>query len=167
MNEGNFDTVSLESYPTNSIKYKIKDYSKDDIELEMNDLETEMCQICFNIIWDHKVLQCPNEICNNSYDRNICVTCSEQLYDKAYQDKIDLLCPFCRTTIIQKEDLVIEDNNEHAVPINDNEDIDELIIIYNPRLERYRTAYCLLYFLVGSFLLYVFYVIILNVPVAP
>lgn len=147
-----FDTMSIDTLPSyiNTLNYTNRKYSKDDIDIETGLIESEVCQICFNIIWDRICLKCPNEKCDSSTDRAICITCSQKIFEKAYKDNIDFKCPFCRTVILKKEEYTLN-------VINDDEEA--LVIVYNPR-ERHLVTYKIVFAL---FCLFMIYVVITNI----
>ena len=162
-----FDTMSEVNLPSyiNTIDYSDRKYSKDDIDIEKGLIESEVCQICFNIIWDHMCLACPNKKCDSSIDRAICSDCSQKIFEKARQEQVDFLCPFCRTVIMEKDNYISNlqrefNNLQHAVIIDDDLDDEELVIVFNPRDNRGRVMLTILILLTTLILSYIIYVLI-------
>ena len=156
-NNFEFDTMSVESLPNNLTKLEYKKYSKDDIDIEKGLVKSEVCQICFNIIWDHRSLVCSNKKCNHSLNTLICKNCSIKIYENAYNERIDFTCPFCRSVIIKKEEFMLTNQVENNTLQNNDE---ELMVVFNSTNRIQEKASC--NFLVLILLLLTLY-IILNV----
>lgn len=170
-NKLELDNMSFDSnfeYSIQVLPYSPKYYCKDDNELDSTNIVS--CQICFNVIWDHVIMECPNEICNNTSDTNICSKCSDEILEKAIVDGIDLICPFCRTIILAKEeiqnDYLLDDNSEEPlwdirVDNQENNNREEINYIIMSRTNTNKTIiYILCFSLSIAFIIYFFSVIV-------
>lgn len=154
------DTMSEVNLPSyiNTIDYSNRKYSKDDIDIEKGLIDSEVCQICFNIIWDHMCLVCPNEQCDSSTDRAICSECSEKIYERARKDIADFVCPFCRTIIIDKNNFQRElIDFQNLVIVNDDLDDEDMVILFNPRERQRRVIFSILGLFAFILLIYIVY----------
>lgn len=154
-------SISEEELPSyvNTLNHSNRRYSRDDMDLERGIVDSEVCQICFNIIWDHICLACPNKNCDCSNDKAICSKCAHRIFNEAHNQKIDFKCPFCRTIIIAKEDYVIDprteiDNIQQLMIDDDNEG---LVIVFNPGNRQKIIYYIFLRLFICLMLIYMIY----------